>query len=170
MNSGFRKIIGSNMNIYNITEILGYLVFIFVAFYGLVGLVQLIKRKSLLKVDREIISVGVLYVLMISVYILFEKVIINYRPILIDKQLEASFPSSHTILAICTCISSLMIAKKYIPKKFLTLTNVITIILLLGVFVGRTISGAHWLSDIIGGIIISATLLTYFSLILDYKK
>ena len=135
----------------------------------MIGLIQLIKRKSIKKVDREIILLGVLYVLMAVVYVAFEKVIINYRPILIDGELEASYPSSHTLLAICICISSIIVSKNYVPEKYLKITNIITILLLLGVFAGRIISGVHWISDIVGGVLISLTLLMYFYTLYDVK-
>lgn len=170
INKAFMDLVGTNMTIYKLTEIFGLLVFLIVGAYGLVGIVQFFKRKNILKVDREIISVGILYVLMIMVYVFFEKVIINYRPVLIDGELEASFPSSHTILAICTCVSSLMISSKYIPKKFINLTTFTTVLLLTLVFLGRTLSGVHWLTDILGGVIISLNLLMIFYTILNWKK
>ena len=170
VNDAFMHLVGTNMTIYKLTEVAGLLVLLIVGIYGIIGLVQLIKRKSLFKVDREIICLGVLYVMMISVYVLFEKVVINYRPILIDNELEASFPSSHTMLAICTSVSSLLVYKKYVPKKLNYLVMFTTVLLLTIVFLGRMISGVHWLSDIIGGVIISLTLLTYFYTILKWKK
>ena len=170
INSWFSNLVGSNMTIYKITEILGLAVLLIVGIYGLLGLIQLIKRKSLFKVDREIILLGVLYVLMAVVYVFFEKFIINYRPILIDGELEASYPSSHTILAICICISSLIVSKNYVSDKYLKITNIVTILLLLGVFLGRVISGVHWISDIIGGVIISLTLLMYFYTLYDTRR
>ena len=170
INSWFSNLVGSNMTIYKITEILGLLALLIVGIYGLLGLIQLIKRKSLFKVDREIVLLGVLYVLMAVVYVFFEKFIINYRPILIDGELEASYPSSHTILAICICISSLIVSKNYISEKYIKITNIVTVLLLLGVFGGRVISGVHWISDIIGGIIISATLLMYFYTLYDTRR
>lgn len=170
VNDAFMHFVGTNMTIYKLTEVAGLLVLLIVGIYGIIGLVQLIKRKSLFKVDREIICLGVLYVMMISVYVLFEKVVINYRPILIDNELEASFPSSHTMLAICTSVSSLLVYKKYVPKKLNYLVMFTTVLLLTIVFLGRMISGVHWLSDILGGVIISLTLLTYFYTILKWKK
>ena len=170
VNDAFMHLVGTNMTIYKLTEVAGLLVLLIVGIYGIIGLVQLIKRKSLFKVDREIICLGILYVMMISVYVLFEKVVINYRPILIDNELEASFPSSHTMLAICTSVSSLLVYKKYVPKKLNYLAMFITVLLLTIVFLGRMISGVHWLSDILGGVIISLTLLTYFYTILKWKK
>lgn len=170
LNGWFNDLVGSNMTIYKITEILGYLIFILCAFYGIIGIYQLIKRKNIKKVDKEIILVGLFYVLVLAVYVIFEKVVINYRPVLIDGELEASFPSSHTMLSLCVGISSLLISKKYINIKYIGIVNLVTIILMLSVLLGRLISGVHWLSDIIGGIIISITLILYFVTAHNYIK
>lgn len=170
LNNAFKTAVGSHMKVYKITEILGLLVLAIVGIYALIGIYQLIKRKSLFKVDREIIILGVFYVLMFATYIFFEKFIVNYRPIILDGELEASYPSSHTILAICTCITSLIVSKKYISKKYITLTNIVTIGLLFGVFLGRMFSGVHWLSDIIGGFLISLMLISYFKLMYNFKN
>ena len=170
INNYFMNLIGSNMTIYKLTEVVGLIVLLIVGIYGIIGLIELIKRKSLFKVDREIISLGILYILMLVTYVIFEKVHINYRPVLIDGKLEASFPSSHTILSICICISSLIVSKKYISKKYINITTFITVLLLTLVFLGRILSGVHWISDILGGVIISFTLLVYFYTILKWKK
>lgn len=170
MNGYFKNIIGSNMTIYKITEILGLLVFVICLYYACMGVYQLIKRKSLKKVDKEIYLVGAFYVLVLFVYFLFEKVVINYRPVLIDGELEASFPSSHTMLAICVCTTSFIIGKKYIDEKYIDIVNIATFILMLLVLIGRLISGVHWVSDIIGGIIISITLIMYFITAHNYIK
>ena len=170
INAWFSNVIGSHMNIYKVTELLGYVVILIVGIYGLIGLYQLIKRKSLFKADKELYILGGLYVSMALVYVFFEKFIINYRPVLIDGVLEASYPSSHTILAICICISSLIVSRNYVRKKYQGLTDTMTILLLLGVFFGRIISGVHWISDIIGGILISSTLLMHFYTLYDYNR
>lgn len=164
INKWFKNLIGSNMTIYKITEYLGYALLLIVLVFGIIGLVQLIKRKSIKKVDREIISLGVLYACMAIVYVLFEKVIINYRPILIDKVLEASYPSSHTVLAICIGTSFAMVSSKYFGK-FTKFANFIVLALLTLVLAGRIISGVHWISDIVGGIIISCALISLFNTI-----
>lgn len=170
INLWFSNFFGSHMTIYKITEVLGYIVILIVGIYGIIGLYQLIKRKSLFKVDKEIYILGGLYVSMALVYVFFEKFIINYRPVLIDNALEASYPSSHTILAICICISSLIISRIYIRKKYQPLVDFMTILLLLGVLIGRIVSGVHWISDILGGILISSTLLMYFYTLYDYNR
>lgn len=168
-NGWFHKIIGSNMKIYKVTEYLGYALLVIVTVFAIIGLIQLIKRKSLLKVDREVISMGILYAGMFAFYFLFEKLIINYRPILIDKVLEASYPSSHTMLAMCVGVSFCMVADKYFGKasKFL---KFIVLTLLTLVIAGRIISGVHWASDILGGVILSTVLISLFNTLIDVKK
>ena len=118
INETFSNIVGSNMLLYKITEVLGIIILLVVLMYGVIGIIQLIKRKSIKKVDKEIIILGIFYVAMLLVYVFFEKVIINYRPVLIDGELEASYPSSHTMLALCIGFSSFIISKKYVRKEY----------------------------------------------------
>ena len=171
LNALFSNLTGYNEFFYNITEYLGIIPFVIVGYYGVTGLLQLIKRKSLLKVDKRILFLGGLYVVVLLTYALFEVVIINYRPFLIEKELEASYPSSHTMLALCICLSSLLINKYYIKnKKALKIINIAIIVLMFALVIGRLLSGVHWITDIIGGIIISAFLIyTYEYLITKYK-
>lgn len=169
INKFFSNLIGVNMSLYKLTEYLGYLALLLAFNYALIGILQLFKRKSLLKIDKEIIILGIFYVIVIGLYIFFEKVIINYRPVLIDGVLEASYPSSHTLLALCICGSSLII-NKYLfkDKKSAKYGNIIAIVLMISILLGRLISGVHWLSDIIGGVLISIALLTIFKTIIEY--
>ena len=101
LNGYVHNLTGVNMTLYVVTDCLG-LVPIGVAFgFAVLGLVQWIKRKSLLKVDRSILTLGGFYIVVMAVYILFEIVVINYRPTLINGYLEASYPSSTTMLVMC---------------------------------------------------------------------
>ena len=109
--------IGVNMIWYHITDWLGLVPIFMAMVYGLIGIIQLIKRKSLFKVDKEIILLGLFYIVVISIYIFFEKVIVNYRPILMNGFLEASYPSSHTLMTICLCGSSIIVNKKLFDNK-----------------------------------------------------
>ena len=152
---------------YNITEILGLVALATVAIYGLIGLTQVIKRKSLLKVDKEIIALGIFYVVVIGIYILFEKVIVNYRPVLIDGIKEASYPSSHTLMTTCLCISAVIINKKLFNNKITKYTNLLLLVIMSTTVIGRLLSGVHWFTDIIGGILISTALLTTFYTIIS---
>ena len=163
--------IGINMIWYHITEWLGIIPIILSITYTLIGFIQLVKRKNILKIDKEIIILGIFYIIIIFIYILFEKYIINYRPILIDNILEASYPSSHTLMTICICGSSIIINKKIFNNKITKIINIVSIIVILLTVIGRLISGVHWFTDIIGGILISISLLmTLYSVIETIKN
>ena len=170
INKLFHNLIGSNMVIYEITEIIGLIPLLIALIYVIIGIKQLITRKSLLKVDKEIYLLGLFYILVLGVYIFFEKVVINYRPVLIDNILEPSYPSSHTLMSICICISSIMINKKLFRNNLADIENIISIIVMVLIIVGRIISGVHWFTDILGGIIISSTLVVLFYTILSSIK
>jgi membrane-associated phospholipid phosphatase len=170
INKLFHNLIGSNMAIYKITEVLGYIPIVMALVYVFIGLKQLIKRKSLLKVDKEIYVLALFYILVVGVYVFFEKFIVNYRPILIDGVLEASYPSSHTLMSICLCGSSIIINKKLFKNKLGDIENILSVILILLIVAGRIISGVHWFTDILGGIIISSALLVIFYSIISSIK
>lgn len=161
---------GVNMIWYHITDWLGLVPIFMAMVYSLLGLVQLIKRKSLFKVDKEIIILGLFYVVVISIYIFFEKVIVNYRPILMNGFLEASYPSSHTLMTICLCGSSIIVNKKLFNNKITKLMNILSLVIILITVIGRLISGVHWFTDIIGGMFISIALLMILYSIIDIKK
>lgn len=171
INNFFHKIFGGNKFFYNISEIAGYVALLMAAGYAFVGGYQLIKRKSIKKVDKEIIAVGIFYVVVLFLYVFFEKVIINYRPIIIDGELEASYPSSHTLLSLCICGSTILLNKfKYSRIKAAQYETKLALVVAPIILFGRIISGVHWFSDIMGGVIISFTLLYIFNFALNYMK
>ena len=152
---------------YNITEILGMISILIALFYALIGLYKLIKNKSILKIDKEIIILGIFYFVVLLVYLFFEKVIINYRPILVKGVLEASYPSSHTMLSICICLSAIIINNKlYKNMRISKIINTLSIIIMITTTVGRLLSGMHWVSDILGGTIISICLSYIFKTVI----
>ena len=169
MNGFFNNLIGYNESWYKISKYLGIIPFLIVGFYGIIGLIQLIKRKSIKKVDMKILLLGWLYILLGLIYVYFEIIIINYRPVLDNGVLEASYPSSHTMLAIVITMSSLFISKYYIKNKNLNKSfNLFSTTLMFTIVISRLLSGVHWISDIIGGIIISITLLILYKTNLEY--
>lgn len=175
LNDSVRNTIGESHTWYKITKYSGYLALLLAAGYGIYGFVELLKKKSIFKVDKRIITLGAFYVVVLAIYVLFEIWIVNYRPVLEESgELEASFPSSHTVLAICVCGSSLFVSKYFIKNKSLKrVIDVIALVLLVVTLGGRVISGVHWISDIIGGVIISAYLLmAVYSVMktIDYKE
>ena len=80
VNVWFHRLTGVHMLIYTITDWLGLVPIIICLCFGVLGLVQLVKRRSLLAVDRDILLLGAYYVVVILGYLLFEMVPINYRP------------------------------------------------------------------------------------------
>ena len=173
LNQFFFDLTGLNIAWYDITDWLG-LTSIATAFvFAVAGLVQLIKRKSLLKVDKEILFLGALYIVVIGLYFLFEKVIVNYRPVIMPggSRPEASFPSSHTMIVCIIMGSAVMMIKKYIKKKSLQRVLAVFCYAIIAVTViGRLIAGVHWFTDILGGILISISLLSLFSAIINWKE
>ena len=163
INQFVHNLTGVNLILYTITDWLG-LVPIAVAFgFAVLGLVQLIKCKSLLKVDHSIIVLGIFYIVVIAVYILFEMIVINYRPTLINGYLEASYPSSTTMLVMCVMPTAAMQLNHRIKNTILRRGIFISIIAFVAFMVlSRLISGVHWITDIIGGALLSVGLVTAY--------
>lgn len=163
INEFFHNLTGVNFDLYIITDWLGLVpVFICMAF-AIVGLIQLISRKSLFKVDFNILTLGVFYIVTIAVYLFFEYFVVNYRPVLINGYLEASYPSSTTMLVMCVMPTALMQFNNRIKNKiFNKSVNIIIVGFIIFMVIGRLISGVHWISDIIGGALFSAGLVMMY--------
>ena len=56
INKAVSNILGVHMSLYKLTKYLGYLAILVAFNYALLGVVELFKRKSLLKIDKEIIG------------------------------------------------------------------------------------------------------------------
>lgn len=158
-NCWFHRMTGVHMAIYMITDWLGLVpIFVCIVFGG-VGFVQLIKRKSLLEVDRDLVFLGIYYAVVIFCYLIFEMISINYRPILIDGMLEASYPSSTTLLVL-SVMPTLVYQVNHrntnlLLRRFICL---MTIIFSVFMVIGRLVAGVHWFTDIIGAVLLSAGL------------
>lgn len=170
VNGFFRNIFKFNNVLYILTNILGYLAILVCLFFGFIGRMQLFNGKSLKKVDRNVIALGGLYIVVILLYIIFEKAAINYRPVIMpgETELEASFPSSHTMLALTVFCSTPPVLRKYVKdKQIRKIINIVLYVLAGLMVIGRLISGVHWFTDILASIFISATLLYAFYIVLD---
>ena len=158
--------LGVNMALYNITDWLSIIPLCIVFSFAMLGLYELIKRKSLFKVDRSILCLGGLYFVTLLAFVLFEVLAINYRPILIDGRLEASYPSSTTFLVLSVIPSAIFELNHRIKKRtFCHLTTSIGILFSLFMVIARLVCGVHWFTDIIGGVLISfAFFMEYYAL------
>ena len=170
INSFLHTLTGVHFGLYNITDWLG-LVPIFVCMgFGVLGLVQWIKRKSVRKVDFSILVLGGFYIVTMTAFLVFECFVVNYRPVLINGCLEASYPSSTTLLVMCVMPTAVMQFNNRIKNK--VLRNIISVtIIAFTVFMifGRLLSGVHWLTDIVGGVLLSAGLVLMYRAIIGLE-
>lgn len=159
LNMWFHSVTGVNFTLYEITDWSG-LVPVFVCLsFGLLGIFQMIRRKKLLDVDADIIILGVYYVLVIAGYLIFEMFPINYRPVLIDGIMEASYPSSTTLLVLTVMPTLVFQIKRRVKNKIICkIICIITVLFSAFMVIGRLVSGVHWLTDIVGSCFLSAGL------------
>ena len=155
-NLRFHRLTGIHMTIYTITDWLG-LVPIGICFcFGVLGLCEAFARRSLLRVDADIILLGLYYILVILGYLFFEAGPINYRPILIEGRLEASYPSSTTLLVLSVMPTLKYQVDRRAGKPFIRyVTRIFVIAFSSFMVIGRLISGVHWATDIIGAVFLS---------------
>ena len=162
-NQFVHRLTGVHWRLYDLTDWLG-LVPIFVCIgFGLIGVVQWTKRRSLRSVDRDLIVLGGFYVVVIFTYLFFETVQINYRPVLINDSLETSYPSSTTLLVMCVMPTAVLQIKNRIANP--ALQKIISPAIMgftSFMVIGRLVSGVHWCTDIIGGALLSAGLVTMY--------
>lgn len=148
-----------HMTIYIITDWLGLVPIMVCLIFGIVGLTQLIKRKSIFEVDRDIVLLGFYYVIVIFAYLIFEMIPINYRPILIDGFMEASYPSSTTLLVLSVMPTlKFQIDRKSNRPIYSKVITVFVVLFSAFMVIGRLLAGVHWCTDIIGSVLLSAGL------------
>lgn len=170
VNGFFHNITGVNFMLYTITDWLG-LVPVFIGFgFGVLGFIQWIKRKNLLKVDYSILVLGLFYIAVIVGYLFFEKCVINCRPVLINGYLEASYPSSTTLLVMCVMPTAIMQFNLRIKNvMFKRCVAIIVITFIAFMVIGRFLSGVHWITDIIGGALLSTGLVMMYHALSSLK-
>lgn len=152
-----------NETYYKISKYLGYAALLIPVVYAGIGVYQLITRKSFKKVDKKLYYLAIFYVVVLATYILFEKVVINYRPVMLNGELEASFPSSHTLMSLCFAISAILINRNiFKDTTLMAVINTTLFILGASVMVFRFISGVHWFTDIVGATLYALSYLSIF--------
>ncbi len=159
INTWFHELTGVHMQLYTVTDWLGLVPVGICIIFGMIGLIQLIKRKGLRKVDADLLLLGIYYVVVIFGYLIFEMIPINYRPILIEGRVEASYPSSTTLLVLSVMPTLVYQANRRL-KSFTIKRTILAVTIVFSAFmvIGRLISGVHWLTDIVGSVLLSTGL------------
>ena len=162
-NLWFHHLTGVHMTIYTITDWLGLVPIAVCLGFGFVGVFQLIRRRSLLRVDPDILLLGLYYVLVILAYLIFEMIPINYRPILIGGALEASYPSSTTLLVLSVMPTLVFqVGRRWKRKTVKRAVNLFVVLFSAFMVLGRAVSGVHWATDIVGSVLLSFGLFKFY--------
>ena len=161
INVRFHNVFGYNKGCFDVTEYLGYLCLAVAAANAFIAIKDFLRAKYRLKrMHRRNIFTMVFYAVVVAFYVLFMFVTINYRPI----EAESSYPSSHTMLGLCVMFSEVAILS-YSPNRlrfWAILFQIMCFVCMACMVVFRLLSGVHWLTDIIGGVILSASLICLY--------
>ena len=163
LNRLVHNLTGVHMALYTVTDWLGLVPIFFAVGFAVLGLCEWIKRKHILRVDYSILVLGGFYIAVFAAYLLFEEIVVNYRPVFINGYLEASYPSSTTLLVMCvmpTAILQLQARIKCLAAK--RAASLVIAAFIAFMVIGRLISGVHWFSDIVGGALLSAGLVMLY--------
>lgn len=168
LNRFIHNLTGVHMPLYTVTDWLGLVPLGFALGFAVLGLVQWIKRKNLLKVDHSILILGGFYIVVAAAYMFFELYVVNYRPVLIEGFLEASYPSSTTMLVLTVMPTAVMQLNPRIKNPALRRGVVLAIIVFIAFMViGRLVSGVHWFTDVVGGALLSAGLVMMYCFLIE---
>lgn len=168
VNVWFHELTGVHMTVYVLTDWLGLVPVFVCMLFGCIGFVQLVKRKSPCKVDYDILLLGIYYIIVIAGYLIFEMIPINYRPILIEGRMEASYPSSTTLLVLSVMPTLIIQVNRRVENEVVKkVICILTVLFIVFTVAGRLICGVHWLTDIVGSVLLSAGLFwTYKGIVL----
>jgi len=163
LNAFVHGLTGVNMTLYTLTDWLGLVPVFFGMGFGVLGAVQWLRRRRLGRVDANILILGGFYLVVLGTYLFFETVAINYRPVLIDGFLEASYPSSTTLLVLCVMPTARLQLRARVQNRVCRrwVTALITAFTVFMV-AARLVSGVHWISDIVGGCLLSGGLVLLY--------
>lgn len=169
VNQYVSELTGIHMLWYDITDWLGIAVIATALGFAFLGLYQLVKRRSIKKVDPGLLLLGVFYIVVIAFYIFFELVAVNYRPVILSQNPEPSYPSSHTMAAVCVMATAMVQYRHLLRGKrpLLILSDIWSVLIILVTVFGRLLSGVHWLTDIGGGLLLSSALVMLYISVLE---
>lgn len=163
LNRFFHGLTGVMMSLYLLTDWLGLIPIGFALGFAVLGASQWVRRKSLRETDADLLVLGGFYLAAAGAYLLFEQWPVNYRPILINGVLEASYPSSTTLLVLTVMPTAVRQLRHRVKNRSLgrIIAVVITVFSVFTV-VCRLLSGVHWVTDIVGGVLLSAGLVKMY--------
>ena len=163
VNTWFHRLTGVHMGLYTVTDWLGLVPIAVCIGFGILGLVQWVRRKRITMVDRDILLLGGYYILVIMGYLIFEMIPINYRPILINGAMEASYPSSTTLMVLSVMPTLLFqVNRRTTNKTVRRITAAFVVLFSVFMVIGRLVAGVHWLTDIVGSVLLSAGLYSLY--------
>lgn len=174
LNGGISKMIGYHQVWHVVSELFGYFALITGAGFAAAGVYQLVTRKSIKKVDADILVLGGTYILTGIFYVLFEIFVVNVRPVLENGKAEASFPSSHTLLAVVLLGTAQVMAARHVENmQSQRLLQTIALALIALIILTRILSGVHWITDIVAGSLLGMAILSLYEAalcIVDHRK
>ena len=168
LNGWFHNLTGVHLWLYDLTDLLSVIPLGLCAAFGILGLCQWIRRKKLRRVDRDLLLLGGFDLAVAAFFVAFECFPVNFRPVLIEGRLEASYPSSTTLLVLCVMSTAQMqlhrrLRPSALRRMVCTMLPCFTAFMVLA----RLLSGVHWLTDILGGAVLSAALVTAYGAVLS---
>ena len=170
LNGFIHNLTGVHFSLYVITDWMGLMPLCIAVGFGLLGLIQWVRRKKLFKVDYNLFVLGGFYVVVLGAYLFFEAFPINYRPVLIDGYLETSYPSSTTLLVLCIMPTAILQWNNRISNRVLQkIVQTASVAFILFMVIGRLLAGVHWFTDIVGGVLLSASLVEAYRFFVNIK-
>ena len=168
LNGWFHTLTGVHLWLYDLTDLLSVVPLGLCAAFGILGLGQWVRRKKLRRVDRDLLLLGGFYLAVAAFFVAFECFPVNFRPVLIEGRLEASYPSSTTLLVLSVMSTvQMQLRRRLRPgdlrRMVCTMIPCFTAFMVLA----RLLSGVHWLTDILGGAVLSAALVTDYGAVLS---
>ena len=134
-----------------ITNIILAISILTLAIFVCLGIYQWVTRKSLKKVDPELLWMPLPLALMALTYLIFEYIfVLNTRP---NGSGEPSFPSTHVMVVTTIFFLVTMILPKYVKNKTARVILEVLMVIMIGLnATGRVLANMHWPVDVIGGI------------------
>ncbi len=169
LNTAASDALGYSGTWYKLSKYLGYVCILAAGALCLWAVWQAISRHGIAQMDRDLSCFCLLMIAMLIFYALFEVLKLNYRPVMLEGKLDASYPSTHTLVALCGAGGAAIFVSRLKIRRELRLAGIG--ILGLAAFLTvlcRLLSGVHWVTDILGGVLLSAALVQlYLTLLRD---